>query len=318
MNKLTMIATVFVAFLLTGCISPDVQEVINSKRDGVFLIINDTTDPATKKQSGGIGTGFLIGDNEILTNAHVVQNGTKLTVKTETSGIYEAEIVKIDSVIDLALIRLKDWEKFSQENKFTVLTLANSRDIKPLDEVYALGNPWGLTFSVTKGVISHAVRRIDTVPKFLIQTDTDIYQGNSGGPLLNVKGEVIGVNSLMLAREGGSYGFAIHSDIVKKVLADWQNGEPQWPVIGVSINDVNVIESLISGSPAEKAGLKQGDKIIALKTSLGKFDVFNSVDITFLIAVSSVSEPIVVTVMRGSEIVNTEIVPLLKTSSDLK
>ncbi len=318
MGRLTVIATIFVAFFLTGCVGPDVQETINSKRNAVVLIINDIKDPVTKEQSGGIGTGFLIGDNQILTNAHVVANGKDLKVKLENGGIYDAEIVKIDTVIDLALIRLKEWEKFSTENKFEVLTFANSRDIQVLDEVYAIGNPWGLMFSVTKGVISHTIRRIDAVPKFLIQTDTDIYQGNSGGPLLNVRGEVIGVNSLMMAREGGSYGFAIHSDIVKKVLADWENGEAQWPVIGVSLSDTNVIESVVSNSPAEKAGLKNGDKIIGLKTSTGKFDVHSSIDITFLIAVSSASEPIVVTVMRENVIVSVEVIPQMKTSNELK
>lgn len=317
MNKLAVLATILVALVVTGC--TNVQDTINSKRNGIFLIMNETSDPASDTKSGGIGTGFLIGENEILTNAHVVADTKKLTLKTEDSEIFEAEIVKIDPVIDLALVKIKDWVKFKKENSYTVLTLADSYDIKPLDEVYALGNPWGLMFSVSKGVVSHVARRDDAVPKFLIQTDAHVYQGNSGGPLLNAKGEVVGINSLMMAKEGGSYGFALHSDIIKKVLEDWKEiGEVKWPVIGVTLSDASVIENVIEGSPAEKAGLKKGDKIVNLKTPDGNFKIEHSVQIPFLIATCSPSDIVTFTVDRDGKTEYLDVVPMSKTSSEMK
>lgn len=316
MNKLAVLATVLVAFVITGCTS--VQETINSKRNGIFVIINQNENPTTKEKGGGMGTGFLIGENQILTNAHVVDNPQKIVVKMEDSGIYEAELVHSDPVIDLALIKLKDWDKFAKENSYTVLTLANSYDIKPLDEVYALGNPWGLLFSVSKGVVSHVARRDDAVPKFLIQTDAHVYQGNSGGPLLNTNGEVIGINSLMMAREGGSYGFALHSDVIKKVLSDWEEfGEAKWPVIGVTLNDASVVQEVVKGSPAEMAGLKKDDEIIGVTTSKGTFNIEHSMQITFLLATSSDDE-ISLIVLRDGDKETITLTPLTKKSTELK
>lgn len=317
MNKLSLLAAIMVAFVLVGCSS--VQDTINAKRNGVMLIVAEKVNVEKKEEGTGIGTGFFIADNEILTNAHVVSDSTKLAVKMEDGELYDAEIVKIDPVIDLALIKIKDWKKFTEKNTYSVLTLGDSSAIKPLDEVYALGNPWGLLYSVSKGVVSHPMRKNDAIPKFLIQTDAHVYEGNSGGPLLNKDGEVIGVNSLMLARTGGSYGFALHANIIKKVLADWKtSGEAKWATVGVSLGDDNVIKEVIAGSPAEAAGLKKDDKITNVQSNAGKYEVRTAMETIFVISETSSPDPIKITVDRAGEKVTVEVSPKYKLSSEFK
>lgn len=317
MNRLTLMATLLVAFVLVACTS--VQDTINSKRNSIVLIVAERVDPTTKKDSSGIGTGFFIAENQILTNAHVIDGAGKVQIKLEDGELHEAEVVHVDAVVDLALVKIKDWEKFIAKSTYSILTLGDSSVIKPMDEVYALGNPWGLLYSVSKGIISHPIRKNDASPKFLIQTDADIYEGNSGGPLLNSDGEVVGINSLMLSREGGSYGFSLHSNIAKKVLKDWEtNGEAKWGSIGVSISDDNVIQEVVAGSPAEKAGLKKDDKIVSVKTPAGKFKTDFSVQTIFAIAVTSAPDTVTVTVKRGDTTEEVEITPNYKLSSEFK
>lgn len=312
-----IIAAILVAFVLTACAT--VQDTINEKRNAVFLIMAEKVNPETNEQGGGFGTGFFIGENEILTNAHVVSGASKLQVKLESGQPFDAEVVHIDEQIDLALIKIKDWEKFSKENDIVILTLANSSDIKPMDEVYALGNPWGLTYSVSKGIVSHPMRKHDAIPKFLIQTDADVYQGNSGGPLLNTKGEVLGVNSLMYSREGGSYGFAIHSDIIKKVLNDWkENGQVKWATLGVTLSDDNIIEEVVKDSPAEKSGLQKNDKILGVQTDQGKYRSESSLETIFILAKSSTSGSVYLTVERDEENLTMKIDPVYKSSTEFK
>jgi S1-C subfamily serine protease len=312
MNRIAAFFTIVVAFVLVGCTT--VQDRIDSKRNGVFFIINELAD-----SGGGVGTGFLIGENEILTNAHVVANAKTLQIKMENSTTYEAELVLKDDVIDMALIRLKDWDKFAAENEYTVLRLADSSSIRIMDEVYAIGNPWGLTFSVSKGIVSHPIRRNDATPKFLIQTDAHVFQGNSGGPLLDSNGDVIGINSLMLSREGGSYGFALHSDIAKKVLNDWKNGhDAKWPQLGVSIRDDKVIMEVTKDSPADKAGVKKDDIILGLETHIGNFRPANSSEIIFDIALTAYPEPVKLILKRDESVITVVVEPNYRKSEETK
>lgn len=310
------LAVVLLAFVLTACAT--VQETINEKRNAIFLVIAEKVDPATNAQGGGIGTGFFIDENKILTNAHVVVGATKVQVKMESGAVYDAEVLKLDEQIDLALVKIKEWEKFKSENTFSLLALGNSSNVKIMDEVYAIGNPWGLTFSVSKGIISHPMRKHDAIPKFLIQTDAHVYEGNSGGPLLNVNGEVIGINSLMMAREGGSYGFALHSDIIKKVLADWEEiGEAKWATLGISLSDDNVIQEVVKDSAAEKAELKVKDKIVGIETNQGKFKSEGSLETIFIISRVS-EETIYLIVDRDGSTMRIEVKPTFKSSTEFK
>lgn len=320
MKIIGVLASIFLAFVVAGC--QDIQQTIEQKENGVFLIINQNTDPATNDQKGAIGTGFFVGPDQIITNAHVVQkiieNGEqKLYAKLENSDKYEVEVTNIDTGIDLALLKIKDWDKFKKENRITILTFANSRDIQTMDEVFAIGNPWGLTFSVSKGIVSNPMRRVDVVPKFMVQTDAHVYNGNSGGPLLNDAGQVVGINSLMQASDGGSYGFALHADIIKKVLAAWKNKQDvKWAMIGVKLMDPNVIDEVVADTPASKAGLQKGDKIVGMITSKGKRIFDNTTDITFSFALLT-DEKIQLIVKRGDKKMNINISPLYKTSKEL-
>ena len=317
MNRLLAAATILIAFVLTGCV--DTQSVINEKKNGIFLIANEVgTDPNTGQPSGGIGTGFLIADNEIMTNAHVVNNSKKLTVYTESGKSYEAEVMKIEPVIDLAMIKLKDWDKFKAENHYEILTIGDSRKVQTLDEVYAVGNPWGLTFSISKGVVSNTMRRMEAIPKFLIQTDAHVYNGNSGGPLLNKDGEVIGINSLMMAKEGGSYGFAIHADTIKKVLKDWETGLSQWATIGVTLKEGNIIDSVLPDSPAAKAGLKEGDKIVAVDVNGQTTKVDNAMDTTFALSMATSPSMVGIIIDKQGQATEVLVSPMYKGSSEFE
>ena len=315
MNKIAVFASICLAFVLVGCAS--VQDTIAQKEKGVFLIVNEIQNPVDQAKGTAIGTGFFIGENEILTNAHVVANTKGLHVKLENSKPYDAEVVFVDPGIDLALIKIKDWNSFKKENSITILTFADANDIKVMDEVFALGNPWGLTFSISKGIISNPLRRLDVVPKFMVQTDAHVYNGNSGGPLLNDEGEVLGVNSLMMAQEGGSYGFALRSDIIKKVLADWKSkGEVKWATVGVRLNDNTEIAEVISGTPAALAGLKSGDFIKGMVTPDKTYSFDDAMSVTLYFALLE-EKTVELIIERDGKEIKIDVTPLYKTSKEI-
>lgn len=306
MTYIKALIAVAISFVLVGCV--DVKETILSKKDAVVLIVN--------KGKGGMGTGFFIGDNIIVTNYHVVDGNKDIEIKTEKGNkFYAAEIVKSDEFADIAIVKIKDWEDFIKNNTYIPLEFNNS--YRQLDDVYAIGHPWSLTWSISKGVISAEVR-FAPVPKFLLQTDAHVYQGNSGGPLLNQNGEVIGINSNMLANEGGSYGLAIPSILIQKVLNDLEKyNEVRWPVIGVTL-DSNIVIEVNPLSPAFHAGIKEKDVILAVQTKYNRYRVFNSEDLISRLAVTDYQDPITIVVKRNEKLISIVVEPSYKKSSDFK
>lgn len=259
------LAVSFLAMLLAGC-SMTTKQIVDDVKDGVVLITNELAD-----NKGGMGTGFIIGENQIVTNLHVVEGGGVLHVYDNGSQRkYKAVILHEDKVADIVVLQLFDWDSFVKNEHPEVLSMGNSDRAEVGEKVVVIGHPWGLHWSVSEGIVSAKGRRIDQNPKFLDQVDAKLYQGNSGGPIFDEAGNVICVSNMMVAKEGGSYGFCIPSNLVKKVLYDFNMfGEVRWKVINVSAamteDGANVIiKELDPAGAASKAGLQVNDKVLML------------------------------------------------------
>ncbi len=238
-----------------------------------------------------IGSGFVIdASGYILTNAHVVNGAQRVQValpSTEGDGsvttalasrvrVVPARIVGVSREIDLALLKVDGV-------KLTALPVANYRNIRQGETVFAFGSPQGLRNSVTHGIISAVARQTDPdSPMVYIQTDAPINPGNSGGPLVNVNGEVIGVNTFILSQSGGAegLGFAIPCGVVHVVYEQLRKyGHLHRPEIGVQMQTISpemagglglsrnygvVISDVVPGGPAEAAGLRIGDILLTV------------------------------------------------------
>ena len=262
-----------------------------------------------KKQ--GLGSGFIISkDGYILTNHHVVQGADKIMVDvTGEDQKYAAELVGQDPELDLAVLKIK------ADKNLPILKMGNSDQIRVGDWSVAIGNPYGLDHTVTVGVISAKQRPLNIGQarfKNLLQTDASINPGNSGGPLLNLQGEVIGINTAINAEAQG-IGFAIPVNTVQEVLNDLiHKGKVSRPWLGVSIQDMTpelakyfdidvkegvVVGYVASGSPAEKAGLAQGDIIM----EIDKQKVKTSEELVDIISKSKVGDRHQLLMMRNGQ-----------------
>lgn len=223
----------------------------------------------------GIGSGFVFDTNgHIITNAHVVENADEITVTFLDGRSYKAKIIGVDPFTDLAVIKVEAIPSLLQP-----LPLGDSSNLKVGMEVVAIGNPFGLSGSMTSGIVSQLGRLLpsqDTgfsIPD-VIQTDAAINPGNSGGPLLNLKAEVIGINTAIQSATGEftGVGFAIPSKTISKIVPDLiDKGEHRHPWVGISGRDIDpnlaeilnlpdargfLVITIIEGSPADIAGLR--------------------------------------------------------------
>lgn len=261
------IAIALISIFLIGCGKISTTEIVNKNKSGVVLISNDIS--VTK---GSIGTGFIVG-NRIITNFHVVDGNGFITIYSDGSQRkYEATIAFQDPVADIAVLTLKDWELFNQNETHVKLKFGNSEETNVGDKVVIIGHPWNLFWSVSEGIVSAKNRRVDQNPKFLDQVDAKLYAGNSGGPVFDEEGNVVCISNMMLAKEGGSYGFCIPSNLVKKVLYDFEKlGEVRWRVLNVSTGlsddgSALVLKTIELNGAAAAAGLKEGDKVLEIFT----------------------------------------------------
>ena len=238
-----------------------------------------------KKPRAGMGSGFII-DKEgyILTNNHVIDGADEIVVLIEEGSNgekeYDAKLIGTDSKTDIALIKLVLKE--GGRTSFPALTLGNSDNLEVGEWVVAIGNPFGLSHTVTVGVVSAKERNIGSGPyDEFIQTDASINPGNSGGPLMNIKGDVIGINTAIISGNTGGnvgIGFAIPINIAKGILKDLkEKGTVTRGWLGVMIQKITpdlaesfnldrtegaLVGDVIPNSPAEKAGIKRGDVIV--------------------------------------------------------
>jgi serine protease Do len=262
-------------------------------------------DRAPKPQA--IGTGFVIDESGlIITNNHVIEHADDIKVQfvTDSERSYDAEVIGKDARTDIALIRVKAGKKLP------FVRLGSSDKTEVGEWVAAFGNPYGHTFSMTKGIVSakgRSIRDLNAVP--FIQTDASINPGNSGGPLVNVRGEVIGVNAAIDARAQG-IGFAIPIDHVKGILPQLkEKGEVTYGYLGVEMAPISrqaiaalklpsengaLIVGVIPGSPADKGGLVPYDVV----TEVGGKKVKDVQDLSDIIKDSPVGKEIKMAVIR--------------------
>jgi putative serine protease PepD len=248
------------------------REIYRRAADSVAYIT------ARGTQGSATGTGFVVdADGLIVTNEHVVDGASDVTVKLGEGKAQRADVVGQDKSTDLALLKID-----TGGGKLTPLKLADSSKVQIGDATFAIGNPFGLEDTLTTGVVSATERQISAPDGFsingVLQTDAALNPGNSGGPLLNDQGEVIGVNSQIESSSSGNgssegsntgVGFAIPSNTVRRVIASLQEGgEVSHAYLGVSTSDANgggaKVESVSAGGPAASAGLQTGAMIVAV------------------------------------------------------
>ncbi|HNX85946.1 MAG TPA: Do family serine endopeptidase [Bacteroidales bacterium] len=231
-----------------------------------------------------MGSGVIVApDGYIVTNNHVVQEATAITVTLNDKREYKARIIGSDPSSDLALIKI-------DEKDLPFLSYGNSDEVRLGEWVLAVGNPFNLTSTVTAGIVSAKARNINILGskgaiESFIQTDAAINPGNSGGALVNTRGELIGINAAIASGTGyyTGYSFAIPVNIVKKVVADFVKfGKIQRAYLGVYYREIDdqfakdkgfsdlrgvYIDEIVEGGPADQAGIKKGDVIITIDNS---------------------------------------------------
>jgi serine protease Do len=261
-----------------------------------------------KYRQTSLGSGFIIDkDGYILTNNHVVEKTDEIKVKLSNQMEFNAKIIGRDPKTDLALIRIETKEHL------TPLPLGDSDRLEVGDWVIAIGNPFGLDHTVTAGIVSAKYRKIGAGSyENFIQTDASINFGNSGGPLLNTKGEVVGINSAIISGSGGSIGigFAIPINMAKEILQQLKEGKVVRGWLGVMIQKITtelkeklqlkdekgaLVADVTRDGPAEKAGIKRGDVIISFD---GK-EIKEMSELPFIVASTPVNKTVLVEVMRG-------------------
>lgn len=226
----------------------------------------------------GTGSGVIISeDGYIVTNNHVVKGASEIEITLNNKKSYKAKLVGTDSKMDIALL------KIDAEEKLPYTVFANSDSVKIGEWVLAVGNPYNLTSTVTAGIVSAKARNLDTsgIQSF-IQTDAAVNPGNSGGALVNTRGELIGINTMISSMTGSyvGYSFAIPSNVARKIIQDiMEFGNVQRGILGVEGGELNstaskelgiiqtegfYIKNVTKNSGAEKSGLQKGDIIVQL------------------------------------------------------
>ena len=273
---------------LSSVVSIEATKLVKARDLGQFHLFRDNDDREDESEeipSVGGGSGFVVSkDGYILTNHHVVEGAQQLKVTFLNHKVYNAKIIGLDSLTDLALLKI-------DARNLNPVKFADSEKAEIGDWVLALGSPLGLESTVTAGIVSAKGRDINIVGRDLsattrgyavesfIQTDAVINPGNSGGPLINSKGEVVGVNTAIASRTGvyAGYGFAIPSNLAQHIMDDLiAYGEVRRGYIGINIGNVDediaeyleldgvrgvIVNNFVPGGAAESSDLKIGDVI---------------------------------------------------------
>ena len=241
------------------------EDVIDEVNPSVVSITSED------EETQSLGAGIIVSaDGYVVTNAHVAAGGQKITVTTYDDEVYEAELIGMDSKTDIALL------KVIHPQNFEPATFADSEDIRVGNTVFAVGNPFGLGNSVSSGIISAKERDIEKGPyDNFIQTDAAINQGNSGGPLFNMHGKIIGMNTAIFSTDGNNSGvsFAVPSNTVRWVVEQIkQNGEVIRGWLGIGVQKIRsssaeqknrlIVASMAEDSPAASTGIAVGDILI--------------------------------------------------------
>jgi serine protease Do/serine protease DegQ len=265
--------------------------------DPFFRRFFNIPDQMPERKTQALGSGVIIdsGRGLVVTNNHVIANADQIRVKLRDGRVLEAEIVGSDPDTDVAVIKIPPKDLIA-------LPMADSDALRVGDFVVAIGNPFGLGQTVTSGIVSALARSGLGIGEYedYIQTDASINPGNSGGALVNLRGELVGINTAIFSQSGGNIGigFAIPTNNVRQVVDQLvQYGEVKRGFLGVELQDLNpelaqafgitetegaVIASVAQDSPAEKSGLRQGDVVVAVngRAVRNAFDVRNQIGLT--------------------------------------
>lgn len=265
-----------------------------------------------------LGSGFLVDESgHILTNSHVIEGATQIRVKLHDDRELDAELVGVDPLTDIALVRVAPFAGMRS------LPLGDSDTLRVGDWVMAVGNPFGLTSTVTAGILSARGRR--DVPlggriRFIdfLQTDASINPGNSGGPLVNMQGEVVGINTAV-NREGQGIGFAIPSSMARDVYLQLRDaGRVQRSWLGVYVDDISeemarvrrlprrdgaIVSRVVPGGPAALGGLRPGDVITRFDTT----DVATSDALRWAASNAGVGRRVPVQILRDGQELQLEV-----------
>lgn len=279
-------------------------------------------DTEPKEQKAGSGSGVIMADDGyIVTNNHVISGADKIEVVLNDKRRYEAQLIGTDPTTDLAVLKI-------EEVNLPFLDYGDSEELKIGEWVVAVGNPFDLTSTVTAGIVSAKARNINILSgkqnfaiESFIQTDAAVNPGNSGGALVNLKGELVGINTAIATPTGtfAGYSFAVPSLLVNKVVDDLiKFGEVQRALLGISIADVSAtlkeekgLESIegvyVAGvgenSAAEEASLKEGDVIL----KIGDHEVNSSSELQETVALYRPGNKVKITYKRGSKVKETEV-----------
>jgi Do/DeqQ family serine protease len=277
-----------------------------------------------QQEQVGTGSGVIISqDGYIVTNNHVIKDATELEVTLNNNKSYKAKLIGTDSKMDIALL------KINADEKLPYSTFADSDQVKVGEWVLAVGNPYNLTSTVTAGIVSAKARNLENNGlQSFIQTDAAVNPGNSGGALVNTRGELIGINTMISSPTGSyaGYSFAIPSNITRKIIEDiMEFGGVQRGILGIEGNELNskasqelgikdtegfYVSKVTKNSGAEKAGLQRGDVIKKLDSQ--KINSF--AELTGYISTKRPNDKVQVTFIRNGE---TKTVPVILIKNDV-
>ena len=293
---------------LAKLISPAVVNISVTSRPGGA---ESGDSPYGRPVMRGEGTGFFIhADGYALTNNHVIEGAIDIQVRTAGDRVYKARVIGRDPRTDLALLKVDGQEAFA------IAPLGDSSKVSIGEWVVAIGNPFGLSHTVTAGIVS-AVGRSEVQPQgrqmyaSFIQTDASINPGNSGGPLVNTRGEVIGINTAIRG-DGQGIGFAIPSNMAKKLVPQLARGHVERSYLGVSVRDLTpeiarnlrldklvgaLVAEVVAGSPADQGGVRAGDVIVSFDGNA----VHNANDLPWLTASAGTRTKVPLEVLRDGK-----------------
>jgi S1-C subfamily serine protease len=277
---------------LSSRVGWSIAEVYSRAAPGVVVV---------RSEGDSLGSGFVVDEQgSVVTNYHVVGESDDITVSfsEDEEDAVEADVVGVDPSTDLALLDVD-----VPASDLTPLPFGELADVEVGDEVVAIGSPFGLERTATAGIVSGLARQIDAPDGFAIrdavQTDALLNDGSSGGPLLNVRGEMIGVITQVVTGAGGGIGYAVPVDTVKEVIAGLlEDGEIERAFLGISMDDDDghgvVVEEVVPDSPAAAADVRVGDVIVRAD---GK-EVGSSNDLAAIVAAKQPGDGLALEVRR--------------------
>lgn len=318
-------------------IAPDFRQVVNSAKDKVFpavvfiKCVRESLEAGRRVTADVSGSGVLINDKGlVLTNWHVVDKASEVRCLLTDGPAYDATVIGSDKDLDIGLLQLK---LPADAPALPFAHLGESKVLKEGDFVMAMGAPWGLSRSVSIGIVSCTRRYLPETSEYSLwlQTDASISPGNSGGPLVNTQGEVVGINTRGMS-EGGDMGFSIPSNTLKEVIEKLQKqGKIPWSWTGLQLQPLRdfqrnmyftgdsgvIVADTEPSSPAQAAGIAPRDRILRIndQSVVGKTDE-DLPDLRRMLALQPAGVPIKFEIARGDKTLTIEVTPRQKGTTE--